>query len=65
MLGRKDYTREELNAGVLQVANVFKRVPEQMALKLKPGDAIKLTEDALRRLSAAFFAELEHRSRQP
>jgi hypothetical protein len=51
------------NDGVLEGNNVVKYVPEQSVVKLALGDEIRLTEDQFRRLSDAFFAELERRFR--
>ncbi len=51
MLGRKSYTREEID----QLA------PERSVLRLPVGDPIRITGPEFDRLSAAFFAELERR----
>jgi hypothetical protein len=40
---------------------VIKLIPEQSVVKLHIGDRIALTADQFDRLSAAFFAEIEHR----
>jgi hypothetical protein len=47
------------NDGVLRGNNVIKLVPERSILKLELGDRIRLDISQFRRLSKAFFAELE------
>ncbi len=49
------------NDGVLRSNNVIKLIPEQSVVKLHIGERIALTADQFDRLSAAFFAEIEHR----
>jgi hypothetical protein len=89
MLGRKDYTKEEIhhyrlrmvtgkdgnplnkvemicdsvmnNDGILQDSSIIKYIPEQSVVKIKVGDRIHLTAGEFERLSAAFFADLEHK----
>ncbi|MGZ4767983.1 MAG: hypothetical protein ACXVLX_04945 [Ilumatobacteraceae bacterium] len=47
------------NEGVFQGNKVIKYVPESSVLKLRAGDAIKLTAADFERLSDAFFDELK------
>jgi hypothetical protein len=47
------------NDGVLRTNSAIKYVPEESVLKLRPGDAIRLTADDFERLAAAFFDALE------
>jgi hypothetical protein len=47
------------NDGILRGNNVIKFVPEQSVLKLQIGDPITLTQAQFKRLSTAFFAEIE------
>jgi hypothetical protein len=49
------------NNGVMRGDKQIKLTPERLVLKLNIGDPIRLTEEELERLSAAFFAELERR----
>jgi hypothetical protein len=49
------------NNGVLRGDEQIKLTSERSVLKLHVGDPIRLTEAEFQRLSAAFFAELEHR----
>lgn len=49
------------NAGILRGNNVVKYIPDQSVVKLNIGDRICLTAEEFERLSAAFFAESEHR----
>jgi hypothetical protein len=49
------------NGGVLHASTVIKVIPAQSVLKLQFGDPIRLTQEQFERLSAAFFAELEHK----
>lgn len=47
------------NGGVLTADNTIKYKPESAVLKLKIGDAIRVTEEGFKALSAAFFKDLE------
>ena len=49
------------NKGILRGDKQIKLTPERSVLKLNIGDPIRLYEAEFGRLSAAFFAELEHR----
>jgi hypothetical protein len=49
------------NDDVLRVSNAIKWIPDETVLKLKVGDAIKLTGADFDRLSAAFFSDLERK----
>ena len=49
------------NDGVLEGNNVIKYIPDQSVVKLKIGDKIRLTAEDFKRLSDAFFTELERK----
>jgi hypothetical protein len=49
------------NNGILRANNVIKLIPEQSVVKLHIGDPIRITAKDFERLSAAFFAEIEHK----
>ena len=51
------------NDGVLRGNNVIKYVPDEAVVKLRPGDAIKLTEAEFERLARAFLADLKAKFR--
>ena len=45
--------------GILQKSTVLKLNPDESVTKVQFGEAIRLTEDQFKRLSSAFFAELD------
>jgi hypothetical protein len=49
------------NDGILRESNVIKLVPDQSVLKLNFGDPIRITAEQFKRLSAAFWDELERK----
>lgn len=49
------------NRGVLRVGNLIKFIPEETVLKLRPGDAIALSQEDFERLSTAFFEQVQKR----
>ena len=49
------------NEGTLRGNNVIKFIPDQSVVKLEIGDPIRLTAEQFKRLSSAFFAEIERR----